>query len=365
MTKLLVYFQNETKVFTMFFLRKIYFWSLLLIISIMASTFTIYAEKGHWHYKVRVWYPPFDLKSPNIQIKYRPLEESSSSWKICVAFPATDAYWTSFNHGVTQEARRLGVSLKFADAGGYANLNRQIEQIKECAKEASAVIIGAISSDALNSVVSDLRSKGIVVIDAVNGMSTKQMSAKTLISYEYIAQILGEYLARLHPKGFSNVNVAWFPGPKGVGFVTDANKGFTRAIRKGAISITSIQYGGLSTEDQLVLVKKALQENPNLDYIIGTAPTAEAAVKYLREINRERDVKVVSYYINPFVYDAIEQGKVFASPTDSTVIQGKLSVDQAVRILDDKPVLRHIGPEIYILSASTLHLFPRENLLAP
>ncbi len=319
-----------------------------------------------WDYDIRVWHPPFNSESPNIGIKYRPLTKATSAWKICVSFPhMQDAYWVSVNYGIVEEARRLGVKINLVEAGGYGNLPVQIQQIKDCSKNAAAVIVGAISYDGLNGLVGQLRSSGIVVVDMINGMSTRQMSAKSLVSFVDMGRSVGDYLVLRHPKGFNNVNIAWFPGPKGAGFVSAAHKGFTASTSKGAVSITSVNYGGLSNQEQLDLLKDVLKKTPDVDYIVGSAVTAEVAVKYLQEVNRSENIKVLSYYLTPFVYDAISQGSVVASPTDSTVIQGKIAIDQAVRVLEGKPVLRHVGPEIYVINADTLGLFPRENFLAP
>ena len=318
-----------------------------------------------WDYDIRVWHPPFHPDSPNIGIKYYPLEKSSRSWSICVSFPhMKDAYWISVNYGIVAEAKRLGVKMNLVEAGGYGNLPVQIEQIKKCSENVDAVIIAAISYDGLNNLVSQLRSRGLVVIDMINGMSTKQMSAKSLVSFIDMGKSVGHYLAVRHPKGFKNVNVAWFPGPKGAGFVSAADKGFKESASQGSVSITSTEYGDLNNkQEQLNLLKAALKKKPDVDYVVGSGVAAEVAVNYLQEINR--DIKVLSYYLTPFVYDAISKGSVLASPTDSAVIQGKIAIDQAVRILEGQPVLRHVGPEIHVINADTLGLFPRENFLAP
>jgi protein TorT len=43
---------------------------------------------------------------------------------------------------------------------------------------------------------------------------------------------------------------------------------------------------------------------------------------------------VLSTYFTPGVYRGIVRGKIMAAPTDSPVLQGRLSVDQAVELLE-------------------------------
>ena len=97
--------------------------------------------------------------------------------------------------------------------GGYTELNTQISQIEDCvAAGANAVVIGAISYDGLNNLVSEIRGQGIPVIDVINGMSSAELSAKSLVSFGEMGGKTGEYLAGAHPAGSESVKVAWFPG---------------------------------------------------------------------------------------------------------------------------------------------------------
>lgn len=311
--------------------------------------------------------PPFDMNSPVTQVMYTPLEKASKKWNICVSFPhMKDAYWLAVDYGVSQEAKDLGVAMHLVEAGGYTNLSKQISQIEDCVSQgAEAVDIGAISYDGLNETVKRLHDKGIPVIDLVNGMSSKDISAKSLVSFETMGYKAGEYIAKLHPKGSAPVEVAWFPGPPGAGWVEAGNKGFNNATKDSAIKIVATKYGDTGKEVQLKLVEDVLQANPNIKYIAGTSPTTEAAVQLLRERNLTDKIKVIAYYFTPGVYENIKAGRVMAAPTDSAVIQGRVSIDQAVRILEKKPYLKHVGPKIYVIDKSNINTFDYASSLAP
>ena len=318
-------------------------------------------------FKVEVWNPPFNMESPRTSQDYTTLEKASKKWRVCVSFPhMKDAYWMAVDYGVAEEAKRLGVQMQLLEAGGYTNLNKQISQIEDCVASGSeAVIIGAISLDGLNNLVSEVRKKNIPVIDVINGISSPDLSAKSLVSFGEMGFKAGEYLAAMHPKGGEKVKVGWFPGPAGAGWVEAGNKGFRDAIANSSIEVVETKYGDTGKEVQMKLVEDTLQTYPDIKYIVGTAVTAEAAVGVLRDRGLENKVKIMSYYFTPGVYLGIKHGQILGAPTDSTVVQGKIAVDQAVRILEKKDYMKHVGPKLFIIDKSNVNSFDRSLALAP
>ena len=326
------------------------------------------AQAETWYpYSVEVWDPPFDMSSPRTSLDYVPLEEVSQKWDLCISFPhMKDAYWLGVDFGVIDEARRLGVSATVVEAGGYTELNTQISQIEDCVSAgADAVIIGAISFDGLNNLVGGIRAKGIPVIDVINGMSSGELSAKSLVSFGEMGAKAGEYLANQHPAGSDMVKAAWFPGPAGAGWVEAGNAGFADAIEGSAVDLVDTRYGDTGKEVQAKLVEDTLEAHPDLSYVVGTAVTAEAAVPILRSRGLTDQVKVVSYYYTPGVDRGIARGQVLAAPTDSPVIQGRIAVDQAVRILEGEEYVKHAGPALYVVTQENHGDFDPSSTLAP
>ena len=333
----------------------------------MAITASTSLAESWYPYPVEVWDPPFDMASPRTQADYVPLEEASKSWEICVSFPhMKDAYWLGVNFGVADEAQRLGVKMQLVEAGGYTELNKQISQIEDCvAAGADAVVIGAISFDGLNNLVSEIRADGIPVIDVINGMSSPELSAKSLVSFGEMGAKTGEFLAQSHPSGSASVEVAWFPGPAGAGWVEAGNAGFAEAIEDSAIELVATRYGDTGKEAQAKLVEDTLEAHPDLAYIVGTAVTAEAAIPILRSRGLDGTIKIASYYFTPGVDRGLRRGQIVAAPTDSPVIQGRVAIDQAVRILEGKAYRKHVGPAIFVVTQENLTEFDATSTLAP
>lgn len=326
------------------------------------------AQAKTWYpFQVQEHIPPFVANGAVQDVMYVPLKKADKEWKICVSFPhMKDAYWLAVDYGVSEEAKELGVEMHLVEAGGYTNLSKQISQIEDCVSNgAQAVVIGAISYDGLNPTVQQLHAKKIPVIDLVNGMSSPDLSAKSLVSFKTMGFEAGEYIAKQHPKGTPEVEVAWFPGPPGAGWVEDGNKGFLEAVKDSAIKVVATKYGDTGKEIQLKLVEDTLAANPDIKYIVGTSPTTEAAVQLLRERDLMGKIQVVSYYFTPGVYQNIKNGHVLAAPTDSAVIQGRVAIDQAVRILEGKPYTKHVGPKIYMITKDNINSFDYDSSLAP
>lgn len=340
----------------------------LLCSAAIAVAATGVASAEDWYpYSVESWDPPFDMASPRSSLDYTPLDAASQPWEICVSFPhMKDAYWLGVNYGVSEEAKRLGVKMQLVEAGGYTELNTQISQIEDCvAAGADAVVVGAISFDGLNNIVSEVRGRDIPVIDVINGMSSPELSAKSLVSFGEMGAKAGAFLAEQHPDGSDAVKAAWFPGPAGAGWVEAGNTGFTGAIDGSAIELVETKYGDTGKEAQAKLVEDTLEAHPDLNYIVGTAVTAEAAVPILRARGLTDQIKVVSYYYTPGVDQGIRRGQILAAPTDSTVIQGRIAIDQAVRILEGEDYQKHVGPALYVVTQDSHADFDPSSTLAP
>lgn len=273
--------------------------------------------------------PAFSTDGTASAVTYTPLEKADEAYDICVSFPhMKDAYWLGVDYGVTEEAKRLGVKMNLVEAGGYTELAKQVSQIEDCvAAGADAVIIGAISYDGLNNVIKETAAKGIPVIDVINGVSSPDISAKSLVSFYTMGFETGKYLAEKHPEGSDPAKVGWFPGPAGAGWVEAANSGFLEAVKGSAVEVLEPRYGDTGKEAQLKLVEDVLQSDPDVSYLAGTAVTAEAAQGLLRERGLTDEIGLLAFYMTPGVYTGIQRGMIAAAPADSMVIQGRIAMD--------------------------------------
>ncbi|WP_459969790.1 TMAO reductase system periplasmic protein TorT [Nocardioides pyridinolyticus] len=312
---------------------------------------------------VAVWPEP-GFESESTEQEYSPTDEVSKAWNICASFPhLSDAYWLAADYGVIKEAERAGVNMTVVEAGGYGNLDKQIQQIEDCAQNNDAVIIGAISSDGLNPTIEKLRSEGKVVIDFINGVSSPDITAQSLISYREIASQTAEYL--LEASGGEDVTVAWFPGPKGAGFAEEANKGFTETLAGSNVEVINTQWGNTDKESQSKLIEDALAANPDVNYVAGNAVAAEAAGPILRDKDLTDTIGVLAYYMTPGTYSGIQSGSVLASAADPAVLTSRIATDLAIRALEEQEFDLHVAPALQVIDKGALESWDSTTTLAP
>jgi len=326
-----------------------------------------FAEETWFPYAAEEVTPAFSADGEVKAVTYEALAAAEKAWNICVSFPhMKDAYWLGVDYGVVDEAKRLGVNLNLVEAGGYTELAKQISQIEDCVSGgADAVVVGAISFDGLNNVIGEVAAKGIPVIDVINGVSSEDISAKSLVSFKVMGYETGAYLAAKHPAGTDPVQVGWFPGPAGAGWVEAAHAGFMEAVKGSAVEVLEPRFGDTGKETQLKLVEDVLQANPDVRYLAGTAVTAEAAQGLIRERGLQGKVDLLAFYMTPGVYSGIERGFILAAPADSMVVQGRIAIDQAVRILEGKDYIEHVGPKIFVVDPENIGDVERTNILPP
>jgi protein TorT len=317
-------------------------------------------------WRLETWSTPFDYSSESRIIDYQPTTAASRVWHLCIAYPhLKDAYWLNVNYGMVQEVQRLGVAFTLVEAGGYPNLERQRQQIEQCTDEdTDALIVGPVSFRGLNQSIVKIAQE-MPVLATVNDIDDIGITAKSGVSWTAMGRVAGEYLAQRHRAGSEPVTVAWFPGPQGAGWVDFIETGFKRGLQDSSVEIVVTKWGDTGKEIQRTLVQEVLESHPQVDYIVGNALMAEAAISTLRNRKLETRIKIVSTYFTPAVYRGIRRGRILAAPTDAPVMQGRISIDQAVRILEGRELVQHIGPEIQMIDQESWQDFDISKSLAP
>lgn len=310
------------------------------------------------------WEPPFTAKKPVLAEHVAP-SAASKPWVLCVVVPhIKDAYWLGVNYGMVEEARRLRVEVRFAEAGGYAQLAVQRSQIQACAtdRKVDALIIGAVSRDVMTP---DLRrvTAHLPVIGTVNAIDDTGISGKVGVDWGEMGRAAGAYLAERAQGEGPPVPVAWFPGPRTVSEGVD--RAFRKAIAGSRIVIRTTAWGDTGKAVQRNLLQRALDKHPDLKFVAGNALMAEAAISVLRERGLQDSVGIVSTYFTPAVHRGILRGRILAAPTDAPVLQGRLSIGLAVDLLEKRPTRRHFGPLVRTLHANNIETLEIGDSLPP
>lgn len=313
------------------------------------------------------WEPPYSYAGQAIPLAYQPSALATKPWSLCVVFPhVKDAYWLAVDYGMVEEARRLGVKLRILEAWGYGNLQRQRSLLQDCAAMdgVDAIILGSVSFAGLTDTLQAI-SRHKPVFATVNDIQNEGLNGKVGVPWYDMGHLIGRYLAKQHPKPGTPIPIAWFPGPKAAGWVPFVDQGFRDAIKNTPIKIVTTSWGDTDKSVQRNLVQVALGKHPDIRYLVGNAMMAEAAVSILREKGLEQKKGILSTYFTPGVYRGIARRKILAAPTDLPVLQGRLSIAQAVDKLEGRSYIRHLGPVIQVVDHETLQTLDLEQSISP
>ena len=296
-----------------------------------------------------------------------PALAASRPWRLCAVYPhLKDSYWLAVNYGMVEEARALGIGLRVLEAGGYEHLARQRANITQCTADPAvdALLVGTVSFAGMNDLLAPYLA-GHPVIGLVNDIDASVVSAKVGVPWYQLGWKIGRWLADRHPAGGAPADIAWLPGPQDADWVGFIDRGFRAALAGSAVRIATVRHGDTGRSIQRQLVEEVLDAHPQLDYLVGNAPMAEAAVAEVRRRQRADGVGIVASYVTPGVHSGMLRGRILASVTDFPVLQGRMAVRQALRALEGEAVEPYIGPSVELVDPATLGRYPMDWMLPP
>jgi protein TorT len=312
-----------------------------------------------------VW--PFDVinaaDGKNETISYEGLEKAEKQWHICVLFPhMKDSYWVGVNYGIVDQARKLGVKATILEAGGYTEAAKQVSQYNDClALGVDAIVIGAISEAGLAKSMAEGKEKGVIQVGVINPMSDVA-DARIFANYDDAAEAGAKFL--VEKAGGKPMRMVHFPGPQGSGWAEASTTGVERGLEGSSIELLEAKYGDTGKSIQLKLVEDALQAYDDVNIIYGTAVTAEVAAQALEEAGNE-DAMIAAYYSNEGMVDLVKSGVVTATVTESPVMEARIAMDMAVRILEGKDHMTHLFPSMTVVTKDNIEGLDLSRSFAP
>lgn len=306
------------------------------------------------------WYPVKVLKD-GLAESYTPITKVKKHWRVCVLLPhGKDKYWWGVTQGIDQDAKRLNVNVAILEAGGYDKLDNQRKQWLQCDQQnADAFVIASISQQAFASEIQKAVKEGKPVIDLVNGINSTDVTSRSELSFADMASAAGRYILS-DAKG-KPIKIAWFPGPKGAGWVKDAENGINTLFANANVTVIHGGYGPTDRSSQAGLIRRYFSSHLPPDFILGNAVAIDAAASFMR-LSQGRS-KLVSIYATSDIVNLIRSGDVMAAPSDSPVIQGRIALDLAVRALEGEVVPKQVSPEIIMLDHFNIKKFDLSSLL--
>ncbi len=291
---------------------------------------------------------------------------ANEPYRVAVLFPnAGDPYFQQKRYGYEDEAAKTGVELTFFDAGGYANIDKQIAQIEDATQQGfDAIAIAVTSSTATVPALEAAVDKGILVVgDGVFPESDKVL--KRGEDSEMAGYNAGKYLGNALQDGGS---VGLLLGPPGIDLIRLREVG----VKKGLAEYPNVTVAqGLNNLSDLVSSTKAaediLQAHPDVGgFYAFNSVVAQAIVSALKSAGKQPgDVLVATVDMDPDLEQMIRDGWVQETNVAGSVLLGRVVVDTIVEKLNgvDVPQEGYLKPSE--ITQDNLDSFDRSILYPP
>lgn len=292
--------------------------------------------------------------------------KANASYRIAVLFPnAGDPYFQQKRYGYEDEAAKVGVEVVFFDAGGYANIDKQIAQIEDATQQGfDAIAIAVTSSTATVPALEAAVDAGILVVgDGVFPESDKVL--KRGEDSEMAGYNAGRYLGNALQEGGS---VGLLLGPPGIDLIRLREVGVKKGLTESP-NVTIAQ--GLNNLSDLVSSTKAaediLQAHPDVGgFYAFNSVVAQAIVSALKSAGKQPgDVIVATVDMDPDLEQLIRDGWVQETNVAGSVLLGRVVVNTIVQKLngDDVPAEGYLKP--LEITKDNLDSFDRSILYPP
>ncbi len=292
--------------------------------------------------------------------------KAAKPYRIAVLFPnAGDPYFQQKRYGYEDEAKKVGATVTFYDAGGYANIDKQIAQIEDATQQKyDAIAIAVTSSTAVVPALEAAMKAGITVVgDGVFPESDKVIKRgedSALAGYN-TGKYLGDHLSE-------GGNVGLLLGPPGIDLIRLREQG----VRAALANYPKLKVAkALNNLSDLVNSTKAaediLQSTPDVrGFYTFNSVVAQAVANSLKAANKKPgEVLVTTIDMDPDLEKLINDGWVQETNVAGSVLLGRVVVDTVVQKLNGEnvPMEAYLVPQE--ITRESMNSFDRSILYPP
>jgi ABC-type sugar transport system substrate-binding protein len=264
----------------------------------------------------------------------------------------SESFWISIAYGVQDEAKKLGVKVVTANAGGDDKANQQISQIQDLMQRGvKGMIVGATNADAIKSVVDQAAAQNIPVVGASSVPKGKLVS-QVFTDNPTMGQMQAECLGKaMNGKG----EVGVLGGPPAQTWADARAKGFTDTLKSKFPGIKVVTTSRLADNRNAALttVEGWLQRFPAMTGIYSaTDDIGSGAVDAIQAAHKAGQVNVSSSNFSPAAEQLLKSGAFTCVSVQEIVEQGRQAVTQAVNAIRKKPVEATVVTPVISLTKS-------------
>lgn len=291
---------------------------------------------------------------------------ANKQYRIAVLFPnAGDPYFQQKTYGYKDEAQKAGVQLEFFDAGGYANIDKQISQIENATQQKFDAIAIAVTSSTgtVPALEAAQQARVLVVGDGVFPNSDKVL--KRGEDSELAGYNAGKYLCSALPGGGS---VGLLLGPPGIDLIRLREVGVDRGLKACPnVHVAKALHNLSDLPHSLQAAEDILQSTPDVKgFYAFNSVVAQAVVSSLKGAGKQPgDVKVATVDLDPDLEKSMQQGWVQETSVAGSVLLGRVVVDTIVQKLNGQSVEKEGYLVPNVITKDKLGTFDRTILYPP
>ncbi len=267
--------------------------------------------------------------------------KAKKKYTIGVLIPSLQAqYWVNVAYGVFDEAKQLGVNLKFAATASYSQYARQANYMEDLiASGVDAIILAAASSDALVEPTNQAISKGIKVILMVQNIRSDNWTARVVSDHYEIGERTANALAKFM-KG--NGKIIALNGPPGQEWSIARRKGLGDVLKKNpCMKLVGERWMGVSRDEGLKHTEDFLQAFPDVDAVWAAVDIAAAgAVDAIQAANIKRKIWISSASGSQFALEMVKDGQMDYDLGEAPIWLGRWAMGTAVKALNGEKTPR-------------------------
>ncbi len=287
---------------------------------------------------------------------------------IGAAMPNTKGEWyTPELYGITDEAKKLGYDVIIQDAGGYANVDKEVTQVSNLiVQQVKAIILDPADPAAFNGVVRQAKQAKIPVVGAGTPTVASDVppDAAATSSHCTIGHELAAGAKKLLPNGGT---IAILAGPPGAFWATDRLRCFKEDIAGSTIKVAAEQTSEQDVAVTLSLASDFLQRFPNLDLLYGADDTYGVGIaRAVQAIGKCGKAKVLFSVLGSTAEEMMRAGCVDYVVAQQPVLIGRIEVQLADQLMrGQKPAQPIVQVPLIIVTRDNLDKIDRTGMQSP
>lgn len=295
--------------------------------------------------------------------------KATKPYKIGIVVPhLANPHFISMAWGFIGQAEKLGVKAILFEAGGYKNLDRQLQQVEDLiATPVDALCLAPVDFNGSVPMVKSGLNKGIPVVNVNIMTAAKEVVTRVRSDDEEIGRMQAEQMSK-HLNGKGNVLI--LAGPAGTSWAVGRSKGFEEFMKAKFPNIKIIEKRWLDSDPAAGMkeMEDALQTYPNISGVMtGSDMLGLGVGQAIFAAGKAGKIIITTSDSQPDCIKAIKDGKITATVVQSSATMGQWGMIAAVAALEgkaDQMVTRYWTP-LYVVDKTNADNFKFEGISRP